>query len=277
MKIGDFSRLSRVSVKALRYYERLGLLTPVRTDEFTGYRYYSADQLPRLRSILELKDLGFSLEEVSRLLDEDPSPTRLRELLEAKKEEARRRLEAEHARLNRLEGRLWRLDPIEDDAATEEETAGRGVELKKVEALEVASVREVLPTYEDVERLFDELEEYRERHGIRAGDILAVWYDEEYRERDVFCEAAFVTEGRLPEYGRVRAGELPAVEEMACMVHHGPLEALDRAYDALLTWISENDYRIVGPDREVYPHSKLERGDKHPTVEVQFPVEKLRL
>lgn len=67
LKIGDFSRLTFVSVKTLRYYDELGLLRPVRVDEFTGYRYYSADQLPRLNRILALKDLGLSLEEVKKL------------------------------------------------------------------------------------------------------------------------------------------------------------------------------------------------------------------
>lgn len=61
-KIGEFSRLSRVSVRMLRHYDQLGLLTPSQTDSFTGYRYYSANQLPRLNRILALRDLGFSLE-----------------------------------------------------------------------------------------------------------------------------------------------------------------------------------------------------------------------
>jgi DNA-binding transcriptional MerR regulator len=60
-KIGDFSRLSLVSVKALRYYDELGLLKPARVDEFTGYRYYSASQLTRLNRILAMKDMGLSL------------------------------------------------------------------------------------------------------------------------------------------------------------------------------------------------------------------------
>ena len=59
-KIGDFSKLSRVSVKTLRYYDELGLLKPANVDDFTGYRYYVIDQMPRLNRILALKDLGFS-------------------------------------------------------------------------------------------------------------------------------------------------------------------------------------------------------------------------
>ena len=66
IRIGDFSKLSRVSVKTLRFYDEMGLLKPVEVDRFTGYRYYEFDQLPRLYRILALKDLGFSLEEIGR-------------------------------------------------------------------------------------------------------------------------------------------------------------------------------------------------------------------
>jgi DNA-binding transcriptional MerR regulator len=69
-KIGDFSRLSQVSVKALRYYDERGLLKPARVDPTSNYRYYTADQLPRLHRLLVLKELGFSLDEIARALDE---------------------------------------------------------------------------------------------------------------------------------------------------------------------------------------------------------------
>jgi DNA-binding transcriptional MerR regulator len=69
-KIGDFSKLSQVSVRMLRYYDEQGLLKPARTDRFTDYRYYAADQLPRLNRILALRDLGFTVDQIRRLLDE---------------------------------------------------------------------------------------------------------------------------------------------------------------------------------------------------------------
>ncbi len=71
LKIGEFSRLAQVSVKALRLYDRLGLIRPAYVDRFTSYRYYGLEQLPRLHRLLALKDLGFSLEEIGRLLQEE--------------------------------------------------------------------------------------------------------------------------------------------------------------------------------------------------------------
>ena len=87
LKIGDFARLSQVPVKTLRYYDDLGLITPARVDEFTGYRYYSVDQLPRLNRLLALKDLGFSLDQIARVLNEGVTHGQLRGMLMLKRAE----------------------------------------------------------------------------------------------------------------------------------------------------------------------------------------------
>ncbi len=81
LKIGDFSKLSLVSIKALRYYDELGLLKPVQVDEFTGYRYYSTSQLTRLNRILALKDMGLALEQIAQLLDQNVTPDQVRGML----------------------------------------------------------------------------------------------------------------------------------------------------------------------------------------------------
>ncbi|HLB47902.1 MAG TPA: helix-turn-helix domain-containing protein [Anaerolineales bacterium] len=105
IKIGDFSKLSQATVKALRLYDEMGLLKPARVDNFTGYRYYSADQLPRLNRILALKDLGFSLEQIAQLLKDDLPVEQLRGMLKMKRAEIEQRLEDEQERLTRVEAR----------------------------------------------------------------------------------------------------------------------------------------------------------------------------
>src|SRR5438132_750961 len=101
LRIGDFSRLGRVTVKALRFYDEIGLLKPVHVDEWSNYRYYSADQLGRLNRILALKDLGIPLEEIGRLLESTVTSMDLRRMLESKQEEIRLRIEHEKELLNR--------------------------------------------------------------------------------------------------------------------------------------------------------------------------------
>jgi effector-binding domain-containing protein len=269
LKIGDFSRLSRVTVKALRYYDEIGLLKPVSVDRFTGYRYYSADQLPRLNRIIVLKSLGLSLEEVSQLLNDDLTAEHIRQLLHVKQAEIRQRLEDEQGRLRQVEE--W-LRQIEKEGIMPEQN----VVLKKVNAQKVASVRGVVPTYADIDRLFNELCPYLEEHQAQwIGPPIAVYYDMEYKESDVDIEVAVPITGSIPVSDRVKVGELPALEQAACLIHQGSYEMLGESYKALMAWTEANGYQIAGPDREVYLKSHKEAGDPSGFVtELQLPVTK---
>src|ERR1041385_3322097 len=113
IKIGDFARLSQVSVVTLRYYDEMDLLKPVKVDSFSGYRFYSADQLPLLNRILALKDLGFSLEQIKLMLADGLTLEQLRSMLTMQRNEVGKRLADEQARLLRIEARLRQID-LED-------------------------------------------------------------------------------------------------------------------------------------------------------------------
>jgi effector-binding domain-containing protein len=268
-KIGEFSRLSQVPVKTLRYYDEIDLLKPAKVDDFTGYRYYSAEQLYRLNRILALKDLGLSLAQIGELLDGDLPVEQMRGMLRIKRAEVKGRVEEEQARLARVE---WRLKQIEQEGimSTQE------VLIKNVPALKVASVRDVIPTYGDISQLYGELFKYVGRRRARpAGPALSIYYDEGYRETDIDVEAAVPVSKDLPDGDRVKVRELPAVEEMACIVHRGSYDSMGEPYQRLLTWIEDNGYHICGPNREVYIKGPglLTKPSKYVT-ELQIPVEK---
>ena len=256
-------------MKTLRYYDEIGLLKPAKVDRFTGYRYYSADQLPRLNRILALKDLGLSLAQIAQLLDGDLPPQQIRGMLRLKRVEAQQKVEEEQARLARVE---WRLRQIEKEGIM----SAQEVVLKKVPAMTVASVRDVIPTYSDISQLFGEVFAHLGQHGVRpAGPPLGIYHDEEFRERDADVEVAVPVAGSLPKGERVTVHELPAIEEMAGTVYQGPYEAIGEAYNQLMAWIEANGYRITGPCREVYIQGPESGRDPATYVtEVQFPVEK---
>src|SRR5688500_5365445 len=77
LRIGEFSRLSQVTIKALRYYDDMGLLKPLSVDQFTGYRYYGVEQLPRIHRIIAFKELGLSLEQIANLLKDNLSTAQI--------------------------------------------------------------------------------------------------------------------------------------------------------------------------------------------------------
>jgi effector-binding domain-containing protein len=270
-KIGDFSKLSQVSVKTLRYYDELGLLKPVSVDRFTGYRFYSADQLPRLNRILALKDLGLSLDEIGVLLNDDLPAAQLRGILRLKQIEAGERVRDEQARLARVEARLKQIEE-EGKMPTYE------VVVKPIPAQRVASVRGIIPTYAQQEHLWRELEGYLAQNSVRPNSAcFTLYHDAEFKERDVDAEVCEPISANLRASDRVKVYDLPAVATMASVVHKGAFTGLHQAYNAMMQWIQANGYRIAGPDREIYLKTGMpvRQNDPSYVTEIQIPVEKV--
>jgi effector-binding domain-containing protein len=271
IKIGDFSKLSLVSIKTLRYYDEMGLLKPVHVDQFTGYRSYSADQLARLHRILALKDLGFSLEQIASVLNEGVSAEQLRGMLRLRQAELQQHIHEDQERLARIEARL-NLMTMEGTMSDYE------VVIKRVEPQLVAGVRDTLPSYPAVGRLFDELYGYLARLGVNglAEVGTAIWHDDEYRTSDIDGEAVVSLKRPIPEGERVKVYQLPGAT-MASLVHKGAFNRLSQANEALGRWIEANGYKIVGPNREVYLYctQPVRQDDESYVTEIQFPVEKV--
>ena len=277
IKIGEFSRLAQVPVPTLRYYDQVGLLKPVSVDRFTGYRYYSVSQLPRLNRILALKGLGFPLEQISLALDEGLTPEQMRGMLRLRHAQITQQLEETQSQLLEVEVRLQQIE-------REDALSAYDVILKRVEPLLVASVRAKLPSHSAVGVLFGEVYEAIRPYLDQAlapnpelgGQTLVLWYDSEFKETEVDGAAAFMLRTRIPESGRVRVHDLPAAT-MASTIHHGTYESIGQAHEAVLGWIEANGYQIAGGDRELnlYHTPPIRRDDPSYITEIQYPVEKL--
>jgi effector-binding domain-containing protein len=269
-KIGDFSRLSFVTVKALHHYDDIGLLKPVRVDRFTGYRYYSADQLPRLNYIIALKQLGLSLEEIATLVNENLTPSQIREIFLLKKAELRQKVSEEQRRLEQVEKLLMQIEK-------EGKMPDYQVVIKNIKPQLIASIRTILPNYGTLGQLYGELFGYLSSQGITipAGPTLYICHDQEFKESDVDVEAGVPIAKAIPGSGRIKVHELSEMEEAACTVYKGPYENIGEAYSAIMKWIEDNGYQITGPDRELYLVSPADTQNPAEYVtEIQFPVKK---
>jgi DNA-binding transcriptional MerR regulator len=151
-KIGDFSRIARVSCRLLRYYDELGLLKPAQLERDSGYRYYSASQLPRLNRILVLKELGLSLEEIARVLDSNLSAAELRGMLTVRRNDAQRALAEEMDRLRHIESRIAQID-------AEGELSVDDVIMRSEPAQRLLSTRRIVPSFAAARDLIRELSE----------------------------------------------------------------------------------------------------------------------
>lgn len=280
-KIGDFSKLSRVSVKMLRHYDQLGLLKPARIDPLTSYRYYSADQLPRLNRILALRDLGFTLEQIATLLHGEVPVEQMRGMLKLKQVELEQHLRDEQRRLARIAARLEQIERGGRSQASD-------VIVRRIAPQWMATLRQVIADGQDIHLLFEEVETHVARHGARSAEPpLTIYHDMEYRERDLDVEVAIPVKAVIPGTPRIAVRELPGWDNMACLVHTGRYDTIGEATHALLTWIETNGYQLAGPIREVYlrfnadgldlelPEAYLARDADDFVTELQLPIEKV--
>lgn len=181
--IGDFATMGRVSIRMLRHYDQIGLLRPARVDEFTGYRYYEADQLRRLNRLVALKDLGFTLAEVAKIVDSDISTPELRGMLQLRQTQVAEQIRFDGDRLVRIEARL-RMIEREGAMSTNDVT------VKAVDPVRIASVGGVADSnnYESVgpviSSLFGRLFESLGAAGVEpAGDSFGHWRTDLVRHR----------------------------------------------------------------------------------------------
>lgn len=272
LKIGDFSKFSRVTIKTLRYYDEIGLLKPVEVDPQTGYRYYSTDQLSQLNHIIGLKDLGLSLEEICHLMAANPSKETLITLIKTKRERALTHLKEEKHRIKRIDA--W-LRQVEKEGSM----PNHDVVIKKIEIMTVASVRGILPNYGEISKLFKDLCPYLSKKRINfCGPPMALYFDTEYKEKNVDAAIAIPVTGNFPETEKIKLQKLPQVDQMACIIHQGPYEKLHDTYQVILTWIEDNGYQITGVNREIYlkgPDDVQKGITAEYITELQIPVKKL--
>jgi DNA-binding transcriptional MerR regulator len=277
-RIGDFSQLGQVSIRTLRLYDEMNLLKPAQIDKFTGYRYYTIEQLPRLNRILALKDLGLSLGQIGDLLKRDLPPDQLRGMLMLKQAEIAHEMRAMQAQMRRVEARLQQIE-------REGQPPQYEVVIKSVEAQTIVAYRRVVPDFAAMVdyrcEMYRTLYDWLAAQGIRPLEPeLAIYHNAEYCETSIDMELGTPIE-RLkldvdlpPETMTIR--ELPAVDTMASVIHKGDMWDIGQAMTALYGWIGSHGYASAGPYRELHLFwRELEieiEQFKNIAIEVQVPI-----
>ncbi|MFC1401094.1 MULTISPECIES: MerR family transcriptional regulator [Streptacidiphilus] len=249
--IGDFAGHGRVSIRMLRHYDAIGLLRPARVDRSSGYRFYEAAQLSRLNRIVALKDLGFTLQQVQTILDEDVSAQELRGMLRLRRAELEAAVAEAASNLVQVEARLR---SIENEGAMPEED----VVIKRLPALRLAELSGTAASFDPtaigpvVNRLFDELCAQTEAAGVTPVGPSTVYY-----ETSEALGAEVVVHAGLPVAAGVTGGPgfqvvtLPAVEQAATIVHRGSMDRVLATSQLLARWAEAHGYRFRQHAREI--------------------------
>lgn len=263
-KIGLFSQMNRVTIKTLRHYDEVGLLSPAHVDEETGYRYYSSNQLPALNQIICLRQIGMSLDEIARIQQgqsmEDILKHKRAELMEVIAKETMKLSQVEHYLSN---GRF------EKDYH---------VVLKELPEVIVASVRTKIPNYGALFSTVPSMGMEMERLGCICAIpeyCFNIYHDGGYKAEDIDVEICEAVAEMKPDTDKVAFKRIPGVETAACVIHKGSYEGFPKAYEAVLRWMKDNHFEMTDMPRESYIDGiwNKESEDEWLT-EIQFPVRK---
>lgn len=261
MRIGAFSRLGRVSIKALRHYEAIGLLRPARIDAATGYRHYDESQLDALHRLMVLRALGLPLKCIRDALRQPPSPEQMRRLLDERKASLARKIDAERVQLAAIEARIRHLEGAAGEAAY-------NVVVRDVPPVFVAGLRRVVAADDAVEALFDEIAGILPRTARLIGRG-AVWHRCAPQKGEIDVEALMLLEGPGPAPRGVEIYQLPGCRA-ACVVHPSDESAFAPAYAAVRKAMTCQRYALEGPMRERYFSSAED--SRFDLTEIQFPL-----
>jgi DNA-binding transcriptional MerR regulator len=276
-RIGAFSLIAQVSGRLLRYYDEIGLLSPQYTDPQTGYRYYSAEQLPRLNRILVLKELGLGLEQIARLLDQGASSDEIRGMLLLRKAQITQAMQDDLAQLHLVEARLDHIDAFD-------QTPVLDVVVKTIPPQRYLALREVYPDVAAVRRFVVQMTAIvpHKLPVSSLGQIAFVIHSRMFDPDALDFEIGYLLTGttgkpsaavRLSEERVLTVRDLPAVETMATLVHVGRITDTHRSYGLLGTWVEQQQWQIVGQGRQILLQLPQPNHDEA-VIELQLPVSK---
>lgn len=246
-KIGEFSKITQISVRMLRYYDEQKLLEPCMIDNLNGYRLYSAKQIDQLNRIVLLRDMGFGVKDIKALLETWNSENIKITLMEQMKK-TEENIQSEKRKLKQIQGLLSDLDNQERELTIE-------IIRKALPMQHVMSIRRIVPDYYYESILWKEFGEVL--NNVRNVDKLqsfSIYHDLDYREKDVDIELCVVAEElNIPVKNKeVIYRQVEKVDMAACFMIYGPYDNISRAYKEFAYWLEQhNEYQMHGENRQV--------------------------
>lgn len=264
-KIGMFSQINRLSIKALRYYDEVDLLKPEYVDESNGYRYYTSAQLPQLHKILALRDMDFSIQEIKEIQEGACE----KEMLMKKKHRILKNIAKESEKLAKVEGYLSGSSFKNDYKFI----------MKSIPEVTIASMKLQLNSYDELFYRMPEMGLEMEKAGCSCQEpeyCFTIYYDGGYRESDITAEICEAVNEKKEDQEHVKFRVLSSVDLAICVLHKGPYDTLSLAYKAIVEFMEESGYEIVGEQRESYIDGIWNKDSEEDWLtEIQFPVRKI--
>lgn len=266
-KIGEFSKLTHVSIRMLRYYDETGLLKPAKIDEWTGYRMYSVEQIPILNRIVYLRDSGFNVSEIAAALDKKDDSLLLKQL-NAKYAEIEKAIQDEQEKLKKIEF-------AQKEILGQKDEMHYNIIIKEVPSYRVLSLRRVIPNYYSEGNLWKELSEFAKTNRILiSSNTFSIYHDVEYKESSVDVELCAPVKTQGKSTGGFVYRDTEPVPFMACTMVYGDFCNISGAYTAFANWLQINSqFEMCGNTRQIVHRGPWNESspDKYLT-ELQIPL-----
>lgn len=266
-QIGEFSKITNLPVKTLRFYHEQGLLVPAHVDPQNGYRFYDEENLARARVIKQLREFDFSLNEVAKILKFDANEDTFLEKLVEQKEV----LQQEVDRLTNINKTIDRIILSESKARKKMAESKFEIEEKQVDNVLICGIR-MKGKYSECGKAFSTLGRKFGRH--ICGEAMLLHYDSEYKEEDADFEACMpIAKGESTDAIDVR---MLSGGRCVSLLHQGPFDSLGRSYELLTKYIKEKQYQVKCPSREIYikgPGMIFKGNPKNYVTEIQMMIE----
>lgn len=259
-KIGEFSRMTSLSIRTLRYYEEVGILPPSHRDKSSGYRFYGEQEYRRARLIKLLRGFNFSIGEIRDVLQHCEMESDLRYYLTEKKKQMNRQI-------SHFKDLIRSIDRFVLQPEQEEKAMTYEIRKQTCESVLVASIR-FKGKYEEIGAYFEKL--YEAVKSNAAGAPFNLYYDGEYCENDADIEVCVPV--KEPVSDGVQCRCLPCFTALTT-IHNGPYESLGEAYKALTDYANKNHIRTKSFCREAYIEGPTAKDQNHCKTEIAIEIE----
>lgn len=262
-----FSKINRITTKTLRHYDEIGILKPEHVDEFSGYRYYTTHQLPKLHQILALKQMGLSLQDIKEIID---NPMALNLFLKLKEEEIKRNIKNEEIKLSQIRS-------ISNLAKSGRINLMYTPIIKDIPKVIVASIRKTIKSYDKLFYISNNIME-KELNKLKCEKFqpnycFTMYHDGEYKDENIDVEVCERVVCKKENNNILKFKEIDGIDNAVCILHKGTYSKFRETYAFAFEWIEENNYEIIGNIRESYIDGiwNKEREEEWLT-EIQIPV-----
>lgn len=269
-QIGEFSTVSQVSIRMLRYYDEAGLFHPKIIDERTGYRYYSASQLPMIQKIALLRDLQFNVTDIAAFLQLQ-APIKMKSILTTKKVEL-------IEQISDLTNKVEQLETICNELDKEGVLTKSPILFKSIPSYQIVSLRRTVPNYQDENQLWLLLNQFVKRNAIDIPTYCNnnITFHHTVDEREgIDIEVCYHVINIKKDEHPFRFRKTKPIDRVASMIVYGSYTELNCAFQVMIEWLSLQQYHLTGPSRLICHYGGLDTHDSSYFItEIQLPVTK---